>query len=228
MANKGRSRHMAGLAAPKFFAIKRKEHKYVIKPNAGRHTLDRSISLRLALKKLELAKTASEAWKILKSNNVLVNGKPIQEPKFPVGLNDTIEIKSTGGASRITVDNLAKIAFVEVKKPDYDSQLYRVIGKYKARKGQIMIRLHDGSSTKAENEVKVNDSVIIDSKKNVKKVLKMDTGAKCLVISGVHVGTNGTIRTIKPGTEKKDASAVIAPNEGEEFETIIKNVMVTG
>jgi small subunit ribosomal protein S4e len=226
MANKGRSRHMTSLAAPKYFGIERKEHKYISKPNAGRHTLDRSLSLMLSLKRLGFASSSSDAKKVISSGIVSLNGRKMSEPKFPVGLSDTLEVK--GKAYRISIDRLSKVAFEEVKKPDYDSQLYRVIGKYKARKGQIMLRLHDGRIVKSDNKVRVNDSVIVDSRGAVKKVLGMDVGAECFVFSGVHVGTNGKIKAITPGNAKREASAVVSPRSGDEFETIIKNVMVVG
>jgi small subunit ribosomal protein S4e len=226
MANKGRSRHMTSLAAPKFFGIQRKAHKYISKPNAGRHTLDRSLSLLLLLKKLGFAGTTAEAKKIISSGIVTLNGRKMSEPKFPVGLSDTIEVK--GKAYRISIDHLARVAFDEVKKADHDSQLYRVIGKYMARKGQIMLKLHDGRTVKSDNKVKVNDSVIIDSNDVVKKVLRLDVGAECFIFSGVHVGTNGKIKAITPGTAKTEASVVISPKSGDEFETIVKNVMIVG
>ncbi len=228
MANKGKSRHMASLAAPKYFAVRRKEHYYIAKPNPGRHTLERSIPVLLALKKLGVAGTKSEASKIFREGKVRVNGKRIMEMKFPVGLNDVIEVQGVHPAHMITIDNLAKVKFDPVEKPNHDSQLYRVIGKYMARKGQVMIRLHDGSIAKASNDVRVNDSVVIDSKRNVKKVLNMGAGAECFIVSGVHVGAAGRIKSIKEGTEKREASAVIAPKSGEEFETIIRNIMVVG
>lgn len=224
MTNKGRSRHMASLAAPKYFGIERKAHVYISKPNAGRHTLDRSVSLALSLKKLGFANSSSEAKKIISSGIVSLNGKKMWDPRFPVGLSDTLEVK--GKAYRVSINNLAKVSFDEAKKTDHEAQLYRIIGKYKAKEGKIMLRLHDGRIIKSDNKVRVNDSVIIDTKGSVKKVLKMDVGAECFVFSGVHVGTNGKIKSITPGNEKREASAVIIPKSGDEFETIIKNVMV--
>ncbi len=226
MGNRGKSRHIKGLAAPKYFGIHRKEFRYVTKPNPGRHTLERSVSVLLAMKKTGVANSTSEAVKILRSGNVLVNNRIIHESKFPIGLNDILEIKGSGKAFKVSIESHAKITFEEEKKPDYESQVYRVIGKYMTTKGQLMIRLHDGSIAKAKNDVKVNDSVILDAKRNIKKILNLGAGAECFVIKGVHVGKIGRIKTITKGTEKMDARAVVAPKSGEEFETIVKNLMV--
>lgn len=226
MANKGNKRHIGGLSAPVFYSIKRKEQAYVAKPAPGRHTGERSIALLLAVKKLGLADRSANARKVIKSGSILVNNRQIKETKYPVGLNDVIEVKGQK-AFQIGIDNNAKVKFEEIK-PNYEAMLYKVVGKYKATKGQIMVRLHDGSNVKASNDIKVNDSVIIDSKRNVKKVLPMKANSECLIIYGVHVGTMGKIKQVKAGSLKSSASAVISPKEGEEFETIIKNVMVTG
>lgn len=219
---------MKSLAAPKYFGISRKGHVYVGKPNPGRHSLDRCVSLALALKKTNVAASTTEAMKVITTGNVLVNNKSIREWKYPVGLNDIIELKGSGIAFKVGIDDHARITFEEDKKPNYNAQLYRVIGKYKTTKGEIMLRLHDGSIAKGKNEIKVNDSVVLDSKRAVKDTLQLAAGAECLIISGVHVGTNGRVKSIRKGTEKQDPSAVIAPKEGEEFETIIENIMVTG
>ncbi|MCW6159876.1 MAG: hypothetical protein LVQ95_02190 [Candidatus Micrarchaeales archaeon] len=228
MANRGKSRHMTGLAAPKYFGIYRKHQRYVLKPNPGRHSLDRCVPLLLAVKKLGAAQGSVEVSSIIRNGSVLVNGRGIREVKYPVGLNDVIEFKGTGQYCIIGIEKHGRITFEELKKADYENQLFRVIGKYKTEKGQIMIRLHDGSNAKGNKDVKVNDSVIIDSKRSVKMRVPLQVGAQCFVISGVHVGTKGSISSIKEGTEKREASAVIKPSSGDEFETIVRNIMVTG
>ncbi|MCL5430427.1 MAG: RNA-binding S4 domain-containing protein [Candidatus Marsarchaeota archaeon] len=224
MANKASSRHMGGLASPTFIAIERKHYKYIMKPMPGRHSLQRCISLGLTLKKLGLAKTSGEYKDIIRKGSVLVNGNVIRDAAYPVGLNDIVEIKG-GKAYFIKINKYSKVEFEEVK-PNYDAMLFKVIGKYKAAKNQIMVRLHDGSTIKSKNDIKVNDSILIDSKHAIKKVIPMKVGATCVVIDGVHVGTSGKVSSIKEGTEKGVSSAVVKSNT-EEFETLTKNIMVT-
>lgn len=219
---------MTGLAAPKYFGIYRKHQRYVIKPNPGRHSMERCVPILLVAKKLGVSQGSVEAANAIKNGLMLVNGKPVREVKFPVGLNDLIEFKGTGKYCIIGIEKHGRITFEELKKADYENQLFRVIGKYMSGNKQIMIRLHDGSNAKGNKDIKVNDSVIIDSKRSVKMRVPLQVGAQCFVISGVHVGTKGSISSIKEGTEKRDASVIIKPGSGEEFETIVKNIMVTG
>ncbi|MDE1811163.1 MAG: hypothetical protein KGH66_03915 [Candidatus Micrarchaeota archaeon] len=227
MANKGKSRHIKGLNAPKYFAIHRKEHKYIIKQDAGRHTLARSVALSLIVRKIKVADNSGDARTIIKTGNIMVNGKAVKEPKYPVGLSDTIQVKGGKGHYRIGINRLAKISIDEATKGDADSRLCRVIGKYKAEGNTLMLRLHDGSIVKGGKEARVNDSVILDQKGRISKIVKLDIGSQCSVIDGVHVGTSGTVKELKEGNMHKDKSAIIEGKDGK-FETLVKNIMVTG
>ncbi len=45
MGSKGNDRHIKRLASPRYLHIERKVSAYVIKPDAGRHTLESSMAL---------------------------------------------------------------------------------------------------------------------------------------------------------------------------------------
>lgn len=226
MANKSNTRHIKRLNAPRFFNIHRKEHVYVVRPNPGRHSLKSCVPLCLAVQKLELAQNASSARQIVKSGAVLVNNSKVKEPKYPVGLNDIIEVPSAAACFVIGIDASGRITFESVKKPDYSALTYKVVGKFKAPKGAIMLRLHDGSMMKGSAEIKVNDSVVTDQKKTKLERLGMQPDARCRVIDGAHVGSRGTILDLKQGSIKRHAAVVIKSDEGESFETLVKNIMV--
>ncbi len=224
MANKGSTRHMKSIAAPKYFGVQRKANYYVLKPNPGRHTLQTSVAIEHALKKMDIASTKGEAGKLLKSGAILVNGRAVSEPKYPVGLNDVIELPKEHKSYSAGIDALGKIKFEETSEK---SRLLRVLGKYRTKKGSLMARLHDGSNVVASNDIHVNDSVVLENGK-IKKVMQMRVGAECTVIGGVHVGTAGKIKEIKKGSMNIRATVLIAPGSGDAFETLVKNIMVNG
>ncbi|HVC58645.1 MAG TPA: S4 domain-containing protein [Candidatus Acidoferrales bacterium] len=226
MANKGKSRHIKGLNAPKYMAIHRKEQRYVVKQDAGRHTLATSVALLLVAKKLNIVDNSADARKIIKTGNVSVNGKQVNEPKYPVGLNDIIEVKGHSHY-KIGIDRLAKISIGEATKAEAGARICRIIGKYKAEGGELMLRLHDGSIVKGGKEARVNDSVVLDHKGKISKIVKLDIGSQCSVINGVHVGSSGAVKELKEGNMHKGKSAIIESKEGK-FETLVKNIMVTG
>ena len=227
MGKKGNVRHFKSLSAPLFLGIHRKGSVYVTKPNGGRHTIDRSISLVTLVKGLGLAPANNaETERIIRRGLILVNNKVIREPSYPVGLNDIIEVVNEKKHYKIGINSRSRIDVAETPKPDYDSMLYKVTGKYKTKKESIMLRLHDGSVVKGVKDVDVNDSVIVNSKGSVSKVLKLEKGAKCIVIDGVHAGTSGKITEITEGTLHMRHSAKIQQSGGKEVVTIVKNMMV--
>ncbi len=212
---------MKRLNSPEFFGIHRKEFAYITKPNAGRHSLRRCIALSLAARKLGVADTTTEADKAIKSKAFKVNGKIITEPKYPVGIGDIVE---TGGeAYKLWINVQAKITFEPTKNKE---PLYKIIGKYKDKSNKLMLMLHDGSVMAAKSDIAVNDSVVLKNGK-IEKTIKLAPGALCAVVDGVHVGSEGTIVNLVEGTMHKPRSLVVESGSSK-FETLVRNIMVTG
>ncbi len=220
MANKGGSSYMKRLNAPKYFAIHRKEHKYVTKPNPGRHSLKKSVALGLLMAKLGVGTIRKEYEKALRDGLVKVNGMTIKEPKYPVGLNDVVSIGDESYA--IKVNEQGQLA---ANKDRGGKQFYKVVGKYKDKNNEMMLRLHDGTIVKGGNDANVNDSVML-SGTSISKMIKLDSGSKCEVIDGVHVGKSGKISEIRPGSMHKQKSVIVEPESGAKFETLVKNIIV--
>ncbi len=226
MGKKGNSRHMKSLNAPRFFSIHRKENKYVTKPRAGRHTLERAIPLALLLEKTAAAKSMDEAKRMLSVRSVKVNGKVVKDSKYAVGLNDIVEITSEGKYYKIDINSQGHVTPVPMDKPE-STNLYKVLGKYKVKGGKLMLRLHDGSVVAGKADISVSDSVLIDNSRNIMSHLKMDAGAKCRVIEGAHVGTHGAIKELVKGGMNRASSVIIEATDGSTFQTPVRNIMVT-
>ncbi|MEM0149576.1 MAG: S4 domain-containing protein [Candidatus Micrarchaeaceae archaeon] len=225
MADKGNKRHLKALSAPKYFSIEKKESAYVAKQNPGRFKLSTSVPLVIALGKLPGGSARrSDLKSIIKAGDVKVNYKIINDPKYPIGLNDIIELEKEGKSYLIGIDRRAKFAFSELKsKPA--GRLQKVVGKFKYAGGKIMVRLYDGTVLGADKGAGVNDSVIIGSDGSVQKAIKMGIGVKCFVYNGVHVGEAGTIKELIPGAANREASAKIEGEGGVLFDTQLKNIM---
>lgn len=224
MGSKGNKRHIKGLNAPRYFGTPRKELKYVVKPNAGRHNLKESLALLLALRKLYPESSDREMVKAIKSGRVKVNGRSIKDPKFPVGINDLLELEGEGKKYTISINEKGKSELTEGVSET--SQLYKVVGKYKYKGGKIMIRLHDGRIVSGSNDISVNDSVKFASGK-MEKHIKMKEGAECMVLRGEHVGAKGMIKSILQGTKSIGKSVTIEDSATHEtFETLMSNIMV--
>lgn len=220
MGSKGNSRHIKSLAAPRYYAVHKKERMYTMKPAPGRHTLQRSIPLLAFARKIGIAATRSSGTKMIKGKDILVNGRPITDERYPIGLNDIVELAPAKQSYRITINTRGQVT---IEKADGISRLCKIVQKYKTGKGQVMIRLHDGTVAKAPKDASTNDSVSM-GKDGVEKVVKLQKGSKCTVIEGVHVGESGTVKEIKPGTANVPSAVTVEGTAGE-FETLLRNIM---
>jgi small subunit ribosomal protein S4e len=225
MASKGSSRHIKRLAVGQYPKVSRKTSTYLAKPRPGRHNLENSVALLVVLRdKLGIAANSKEAKRIIVTGEIEVNGSKVLDEKYPVGFGDVIRLKPTGDAYSIGV---GKKGAISVEKAGKDSaRTLKVIGKYVVRKNRIMARLLDGTVLEADKDVKVNDSVVLD-KGAIKKTLKFEEGAKCLVIRGTHSAETGTIKEISKGTAVR-AQTVKVGSGASEFETIADNIMIVG
>jgi small subunit ribosomal protein S4e len=224
MSNKGNNRHVKRLVSGRYAGVYKKESKYLAKPNPGRHTLASSISLSTTLiEKLHLASSYREAKVAINSGKVTVNGKAAKDPHMAIGFGDVISVSGTNSAHRVTIGKHSSFAMEEEKNGSNHAS--KVIGKYLAKKGKVLIRLGNGDTIEGKKEVSVNDSVVFDGKK-LSKIIKMEKGANCLVISGTHASETGVIKEIKAGSAIVDPTVRIS-SAGKEFETLLDNVMAT-
>ncbi len=225
MARHGNSRHLTRLASSMYARVSRKTTKYLAKPSAGRHSLERSIALVVLLRdKLSLAANAGEARRVIKSGGVEVNGRKVSDDKYPLGFGDVVKLVQTGESYAVGVGKHGDIKLEKAGKEH--GRTLKVVGKYLASGKKVMLRLYDGSTVPGESSTRVNDSVVLEGSK-VKSVLKMSNGAKCIVIKGAHTSETGVIKELKAGGATSVAAAKIE-GDGSTFETPVENIMVIG
>lgn len=225
MANKGNNRHMKSINAPKYLGIHKKENAYVMMASPGRHSADMSIPLALFVKKEGIVDITKDAQTVIKNGNISVNGIIVTDPKYPIGINDIIHIKKSNSSYRVLIDGNSKVIFEKLKSEGKNTT-FKVIRKYISKNGKMFISLHDGSILECSKDIKVNDSIVIDFDRKILEVLPFKNGAKCFVFSGVHVGSNGKIKDIIDGSMHMPKVIILEGNDGDEFRTIVDNVMV--
>lgn len=228
MGSKGNDRHIKRLASSRYVHVEKKVRAYLMKPNAGRHTSSSSMALATTLKeKLGVADTTKEVKMALNAGNVEVNGKVIKDMRYPVGFGDIIFLKPN---NEHYVVGVGKKGVIDVQKADAKHKEHhevKVIGKYLSKGNKEMIRLYNGTILPSIKGVSVNDSVTIKDGK-VKDIIKLEKGAHCLVIKGVHASESGKIQEIKQGTALRSATVEIEAHGGVKTETLLENVMVVG
>ncbi len=209
--------------------IRRKVSTWVSKPHPGPHAVSESISLVTALRDvLGVAATAREAEKIVARGEVLVDGKIVRDARFPVGLMDVLGIPKIKKHYRVLVDSKARISLNEIRGEQAKFKLCKLLGKHTVKEGKTQLCLHDGRTMLSQEKIQTNSTLKIsipDGK--ILEFLKLEPGAKCLVVSGKHAGVVGELLSLVPGTATQDAEAKLKADGGE-FLTVRKYLFVVG
>ena len=240
MGKKGGRRHLKRKPAPAFWPIHRKEAVWTVKPNAGRHPIERSLPLALVLREmLGLAKTLGEVKAILSRGNVMVDGKVEKEELFPTGLMDVISISGVEQWYRVLPSEKG-LTLHPVTKDEAGFKLCRVEDKTVLKKGNVQLNLHDGrniiitvkEASKPEEDVfNALDTVKIGlPDQEVLSHFKLVEGAPALIASGKNIGKHGKIIAFerREAQKRKNALITIEDARGNRFQTTVEYVFVVG
>lgn len=180
-------RHLKSLNAPKAWTIKRKENKWITRPNPGTHKLEESMPISLVLRLLKLTKTAKEAQQTINQRHVLVNKKPVRDKKFSVGLFDVIEL-SNAGIYRVLYDKRGKLILVKISKEESSKLPLKIVNKILVKGKLIQLNFNNGFNllTK-ETKYNTNDVLIFEEGK-VKDHIPFDKGSLVYILKGKHLG----------------------------------------
>ena len=187
---------MKRISAPKAMMLQKKEYTWIQKPLPGPHMISECVPISLMLKIIKVAETMKEVRKILSSRSVLVDGRIVTEPKFPVGFMDVI---SAGDKSwRVLLDGKGRIIAKETKEKGI--KICRVENKVIVKKGKLQISTNDGRTLFGQ-DAKVGDCLIISLPEGkVTKRLPLEVGMKCFIVGGKHVGKKAVIEEIISGS----------------------------
>ena len=216
MAKMGSRKHLKTYKAPKTWPIHPKEDTWTVKPSAGSHSIENSLSLTLVIRDiLKLADNSREAKRIINSGNVLVDGRVIKDYKFPVGFMDIIEIPKTGEVYRVLLDKKGRLQLNKIE--ENDSKLCKIVNKSTIKGGKIQVNLHDGKN------------VIIDENDyNVGDVIDLKEGACVLITGGKHTGELGTVSEIIVNESSNPNTIIIENSAKDEFLTLKDYAFVVG
>ncbi|MBW2979987.1 30S ribosomal protein S4e [Candidatus Woesearchaeota archaeon] len=217
-------RHLKTLSVPKSWKIKKKESKFILNPNPGPHSKGSGIPLGVFIRNiLGYAKNLKEVKFMLNNRNVLVDGIKRSNPKFPVGLFDSVEFTEANECFRMIFDNKGKITSLSIDKPDAKNKPCKVTGKTKVR-GKTQLNLYDGNNILVDkDDYKVGDTLLLElPKKSIKEHIKFGKGVMIYLVGGKHTGQTGKIEAIKEDKISYKNSS------GEVIETLKKYAFVIG
>lgn len=219
--------HLKRVNAPKTWKIERKTTKYIIRPNAGGQPLGEMMPLGTVFKEmLHYAGTSREVQHMLRSSEVLVDGRRQLDFRFGVGLMDVLTLAKLDEHFRMLLNSEGSLYLLKVPKEESSLKLCRITGKSALKSGIIQLNLSGGRSIRLkENAYKVGDSLLIGMPgQEVRAHFPFEAGAAVYLTGGSHVGALGVLSEVKGGL------AYLSPigKEGEKFVTSKRYAFVVG
>lgn len=219
------------MAAPNSWPIERKGVKWVAKPYPGTHSLQYSMALNTwLLEILELAKIRKNIKRIISAKNVLVNGKPVSEEKFPLGIFDVLSIPKLKKNYRVTLNKIGKLMLVEI--PEQDAKLVpaKIISQKTINGGKTQFNCSNGWNILHErSDYKIGDVLLFDAAtRKVAKHLGLKPGSAVFSIGGKHVGQVAKLKEIKEIGELKRKKIAVLSEDKETWETSLDKIFVIG
>jgi small subunit ribosomal protein S4e len=153
----------------------------------------------IVLKILGFAQTKREAKKILNTKEIIVDGRKIKSPKFPIGLFDVLTIKETGENFRCNLDEKGQLMFKPIKKENAKFKASKIVGKTVIQGGKFQINLSDARNIISEKtQNKVGDTLLIEvPEQKIVRSMSLEKGAKILLVGGKHAGDTGVVEKIE-------------------------------
>ncbi|WP_457548755.1 30S ribosomal protein S4e [Archaeoglobus sp.] len=218
--------HQKRLSAPKTYKIPRKIFKWTVKPSPGPHNKNAVPLLIVVRDYLQLADNAREARRIIASGEILVDGVPRKDYKFPVGLFDVIKIPKLNKSYRMVFDEKGRYVPIEIE--DDNLKLYKIVNKTMVKGGRIQLNLFDGTNVLGDNSFKTKDSILMEiPEKKIVDHLPFEIGALVMITGGTHAGEMGRVKDYKI-VRSSSPNLVTVEVEGKELTTIEDYIFVVG
>lgn len=221
------SDHMKRLAAPRSWPLKRKVNVFVTKQTAGAHSVEESMPAVTVLRDMIGAcDTAREAKRIIGNREMVVDGKPVKNPKAPVGFMDIVQVPKMGLSYRMLLTDKGKLTLVPVDEEESAWEICKIEDKTIVKGGKFQLNLSGGRNILLDkNEYKCGDSlkVAFDGQK-IMDHYAMAPGSTILIRSGSQAGAVRVIKSVE--IVRGPADNRILFTDGTE--TVASNCIVIG
>lgn len=226
----GSRKHLKRYQAPASWPIHPKENKWTVKPSPGPHALKDSLPLLLIVRDiLKIADNAREAKRIINNGQILVDGRPRKDYKFPVGFMDVLEIPRTGDVYRILPDEKGRLTLHPIAEENKGFKLCRIEDKTTVKGGKTQLNLHDGRNFLSEDDYQAGDVILLQvPEQEIKDHIKFREGALGLITGGKHIGERGTVKEINITRSSISNTVLMETADGNTFQTLQEYVFVVG
>ncbi|MGC8565405.1 MAG: 30S ribosomal protein S4e [Thermoplasmata archaeon] len=194
------SKHLKRLNLSKITQLHRKEHKFSVKPRAGPHPNNKSLTVALIIRDyLGYSNTLWETKKILAQRKVKVNGKVVTDYKFPVGFMDVVTVTDLNKNFRVVYDTKGRLRLVEIPLEDASWKLSRVENIRQIKGKKFQYNLNDGRNFILNEKVyNTGDSLKIDlSTGKVIDHIPLSENNFAFITGGKNVGKIAKIESYK-------------------------------
>ena len=210
--------HLKRIKAPKFWKTPRKQDAWVVAPKPGPHKKLESIPLQVLLRDiLKITDVGSDARKIVKQREVLVDGKVRKDHGYGVGLFDVVTIPKLNKNYRAVPSQTFR-SFIEIDDSEAKKKICKIADKTIIGKGKIQLNLHDGKTVLTEDKkFKTGDTIVVElpSLKIIDHI-PLEAGVTGVVIRGTQVGRVGKVKGTKKATSRQSAKVICEFENGEQ------------
>lgn len=220
-------KHLKRLTIPRSWKLPKKTFKWAPKTSPGPHGKEGSVPMLVAIRDmLKLCDTASEARKIMAAREVLVDGKVITNPKFPLGFMDILSIPKINSFYRVLFDKRGKLVLTPIPKENSIWKMVKIRSKTSVKGGKIQLNLHDGRNILLEeNRFKTKDVLKIEiPTQKMLGAYPFVKGNLAMIIGGKHVGN---IYRIEDISITKSSKSNIVTLEGG-ISTVMDYIFIIG
>lgn len=227
MAKKGRPTKQKRLSVSPVRHLSRKEFTWTVNQKPGAHSTNTSVPLGFVVRDmLKIAHTMRETKQILNQGMVHVDGTMRKDPRFAVGLFDTVTVPSIKKNYRLALDQKGRLIVNEASDAMAGQKPVKVVNKTWTKGKQLLVQTHDGRTLRnPKGEIFVGDSLVMSMDgTTLKQHLPLHKGAQVLITGGSHVGEVAVVASVVEGTMKR--RKLVDLTEGnEKFQTTAHNVM---
>jgi len=235
MARRGQKKHLKRLPAPRHWPIKRKHGKFTTRVIPGPHPKEQCLTLAILLREvLGHAENMYEVKVILSSGQVFVDGRPRKDPRYPVGMMDVIEIRSSEERYRLVPKRRGGLRLVPIDEKELGFKLARIERKQMISGGKVQLSLHDGRNLILPDGSKPSDFKTLDTlmislpDQGLMESIPLEPNTHAIVTRGRNVGMDGKVIGVEKRIGAHASTVTLEDSEGTRFQTALDYVFVLG
>ena len=220
--------HQKRLSVPKSWPVERKTETFTVKAGAGPHG-ESGVPLLIILRDvLGYVDSRKEARYALNQDNVVINGKRVNDEERPVGMFDIVAFAEREEYYRVFPDEGGRLALTPIDEASAQSKLGKIVNKRHVPGGEIQLTLHDGQTllVDEDTEYDAGDSIVVGNEDGeIVAHFVYEEGALVTAVDGSHAGETGTIDEIQVTPGSSPNNVLVEQDDGG-FETVEAYIVV--